>query len=327
MRKLPSAVLSVAVLAAALGSPFSAAAQTQGPKRPPTLRVNLQSDRLPHDDFLVSPTRHSLVIPAGEKRTVDVEIYNRLAKRQDVKLGTEDFSADANGAPVFFDEQFSGPYTARLWMDPETERFELDPAEKAYVRVTVSVPADAEPGDHQAAVIVTRLNSDRASGAIGITARVACLFIITVPGDVRQEAHIERFVPQRVLNWFKPISLDLTLRNSGSVHAEPLGVIEIRNIFGIVVDEIPFRDWIVLRDSVRTRTLNWNPVFALGRYTARTRLTAFNGKPLELVTRAFWVFPILPVLIFLFLIFLISFLVQYFFARFEIRKKGKNSHS
>ena len=47
------------------------------------------------------------------------------------------------------------------------------------------------------------------------------------------------------------------------------------------------------------------------------------GQPLPPMTAAFWMFPALPLLLALFLIFLVSFLVQFFFSRFEITRKGR----
>ena len=49
----------------------------------------------------------------------------------------------------------------------------------------------------------------------------------------------------------------------------------------------------------------------------------FYNSPMEAVVTSFWVIPLLPVLVILFLIFLVSFIVQYFFSRFEIRRKGE----
>ena len=124
------------------------------------------------------------------------------------------------------------------------------------------------------------------------------------------------------LYWFFPAYLKLNARNEGTVFANPQGVIEIRNILGLVVDEIPVKDWFVLRNASRAITYKWQPRFALGRYTATAKLTAY-GEDLPPMRAAFWVFPALPVLIAIFTIFLVSFLVQFFFSRFEIKSKSK----
>lgn len=302
-------------------------AQQSAPERPESLRVNLQNDMPSVGDFTVGPARILLTIPPGEERTVELQITNREGRMAAFDLSTEDFVADPDreGTPTFFAEDTEGPYPARAWITPETDRFELRHGERAFMSVTIRVPADAEPGDHQAALIVTRDVESQPVGGFTIVSRVAALFIITVEGDVVQEGYVDQLVSRRYFNWFFPVFLRLSARNMGTVHMIPTGTIEIRNIFGITVDEIPVKNWVILRESSRSRDFEWRPKFALGYYRAITNLKAFDNRPMEAVATSFWVIPLLPVLVILFLIFLVSFLVQYFFSRFEIRRKGNNA--
>lgn len=302
-----------------------ARAQEPVPERPDGLRVNVQNDMPAVGDFTVGPARVLLTIPPGEERTVELQITNREGRMAAFDLTTEDFVADPDreGTPTFFAEDMEGPFPARAWLEPEVDRFELRHAERAFINVTVRVPADAEPGDHQAAVIVTRDVESQPVGGFTIVSRVAALFIITVEGDVVQEGYVDRLESRRYFNWFFPVFLRLSSRNMGTVHMIPTGTIEIRNIFGITVDEIPVKNWVILRESSRSRDFEWKPKFALGYYRAVTNLKAFGDRQLEPVSTSFWVIPLLPVLIILFLIFLVSFIVQYFFSRFEIRRKGE----
>lgn len=301
-----------------------ALAQDRVPDRPANIRVNLQNDTPAVGDFTVGPARILLSIPPGEERTVELQITNREGRLAALDLSTEDFTADPDreGTPTFYAEDTEGPFPARGWITPEIDRLELNHAERAFINVTVKVPADAEAGDHQAALIVTRDVESQPTGGFTIVSRVAALFIITVEGDVVQEGYVDSLTVRDYFNWFFPVFLNLSARNLGTVHMIPDGVIEIRNIFGITVDEIPVKNWVILRGSSRSRDFEWRPAFALGYYTAVTELKAFDGRLLQPVSTSFWVIPLLPVLIILFVIFLVSFLVQYFFSRFEIRRKG-----
>lgn|GEM_PF-1160268 len=317
----PRRLLAGVALAGTLTA-SSPAVFAQALKRPESLRVNQQLNMPVTSDYFVSPTRFILNLAPGESQTVEIQVTNRSGTIQDFKLTTEDFSANPeDGSPIFYDPEYSAPYTARLWIKPEADRFEIAHGEVAFVRATVSVPANAEPGDHQTAIMTTRVNPP-GGGGIGVTARMATLFIISVQGDVVQEGEVDSVSPERFLNWTTPVSLYVKVNNRGTVHMEPVGNVEIRNIFGVTVDEIPFSDWIVLRESSREKKLDWNPRFALGRYTARTDFTAFGGLQLASVQGAFWVVPLLPTLIAILAIFIVSFLVQYFFSRFEIRSKN-----
>jgi hypothetical protein len=299
-------------------------AQTPAGTMPQSVRINVQNDTPAVGDFTVGPARLLLTMKPGEERNVEIQITNREGRRAAFDLTTEDFVADQEreGTPTFFADDTEGPYPARAWITPQVPRLELNHAERAFVNVTIKVPNDAEAGDHQAALIVTRDVESQPEGGFTIVSRVAAMFIITVEGDIVQEGYVDSLESRRYFNWFYPAFLRLSSRNLGTVHMIPTGSIEIRNIFGIVVDEIPVKNWVVLRDSSRARTFEWHPRFALGYYRASTDLTVFDGRPLQPVSAGFWMIPLLPLLLLLFLIFLVSFLVQYFFSRFEIKRKG-----
>lgn len=287
------------------------------------VRINVQNDMPAIGDFMVGPARVLLSIAPGEERTVEIQLTNREGQPATFELSKEDFAADPEheGTPTFFESSIPGPYPARSWITPEVNSITLRHAERAFINVTVRVPADAEPGDHQAALIFTRDVENQPAGGFSIVSRVAALFIITVEGDVVQEGYIDRLSAHSYLNWFFPVRLDLSARNLGTVYMSPTGTIDIRNIFGIVVDQIPVTSWVILRDSARTLTFDWRPRFALGYYRAVTDLNVYNDRKLEPVSTSFWVIPLLPVLLLLFFIFLVSFVVQYFSSRFEIRRK------
>jgi hypothetical protein len=316
-------VASLALSAFLLGiSPFVAAAETV-PVRPADMRINLQNNMPVVGDFTVGPARVFLEIPPGEERTVELQLTNREGRLSTYDFVTEDFDADPNreGTPIFYANEQEGLYTARTWITPEVRRLDLLHAERAFIRVTVKVPKDADAGDHQAALVVTRETATTTQGGFQIVPRVAALFIITVPGDIVQEGYITRLQPRHYVNWSLPVTLNLAARNTGTVHMDPVGTIVIRNIFGITVDEIPVKDWYILRDSSRQRDFQWKPLFGLGYYKATTDLQVFDRRPLEPVSAGFWIIPLLPVLILLFLIFLVSFLVQYVSARYEITRR------
>lgn len=291
--------------------------------RPPELRINMQSDTPNNGDFTVAPTRFVIPLRPGEERVMEVQITNRRGSPAVFALSTEDFTADPgqDGNPQFLPQDTDGPYTARKWITPETNRFELLHGERAYVRVTVRAPANAEPGDHQAALIVKRELAQKPTSGFGLESRVAALFILSVAGEVVQDGSMVGMEANRAMNWWLPVFLRMEASNRGTIHMAPEGAIAIRNIFGIVVDEIPIDNWIILRSSNRSREIQWSPRFALGRYTATSNLKAFNGRDLNVVSTVFWVIPVLPVLLLLLAIFTVSFGVQYVSSRFELKRK------
>lgn len=287
------------------------------------LRVNLQNDTPVMGDFTVGPTRHVFALQPGEERSTEIQLTNRTGGEAIFHLSAEDFASneEGEGSPRFFEPSLDGPYPARSWLIPEVNTVRLQHGERAFIRIKIVVPNDAEPGDHQTALIITREGDTRSEGGFQIVPRVASLFILSVAGDIVRDGDIEELWPRRYFNWFLPVYLHAKARNDGNVYMAPQGTVTIRNIFGIVVDELLIEDWIVLRNSTREFNLNWQPKFALGRYSVETNLSAFDGTPLTQRTTSFWVIPLLPVLLLLLLIFLVTLATQYFMERFEIRRK------
>lgn len=289
------------------------------------VRINQETGVPLTNDFALGPGRTVLELAPGEERTVEMQVTSRTSGMHDYTFETEDFAADPTGgsATTLFGPQ-QGPFPASTWIHPAVPSLRLTHGEQAFVPVTVSVPKTAEPGDHYAALLLKRgLNpNEETSKGFSIVSRVGVLFLITVKGPVVQDAKLVSFASRAPLYWFYPAYLDLTAKNDGTVYAVPTGVIQIRNILGFEVDQIPVKDWFVLRGSSRTLSFDWRPRFALGYYTAAAKLTVF-GKDAQMLQTSFWVIPALPVLIVLFAIFLVSFFVQFFFSRFEITRRGK----
>jgi hypothetical protein len=295
--------------------------------RSENVRINQQDNMSVYNHFRIGPARHIVKLAPGSGTTVDISILNLQGKDSLYLLSTEDYAADSSqeGSAKFYGSENDGPYPARFWMRPEVTSLPLHHGEKGFIKVHVLAPRDAEPGDHQAAVMVQEANTKETQGGFKILSRVAALFIVTVDGELIEDARITRVRSEYMLNWSTPITLMLAGRNDGTVHTMPYGTIEIRNIFGAVVDEIPIQNWVLLRNSEKEREFSWEPKFALGYYkaTANLSLSSSIGESLAVpVSTSFWVLPLLPVLLVLLGIFTVSFLVQYFFSRFEIHKKG-----
>lgn len=294
-----------------------------------TVRINTENDVPVTGDLLVSPTRRVMNLNPGETKEVDLEIINRHGRDITMQLTTEDFAADPlnDGLPTFFTDNRDGPFPARAWIKPETRRLTLKHGQRAFVRVSVTAPADADAGDHMAAIIVTPETRNGNEPGFSIVSRVASLFVIHVPGDIVEDGDIVTLAVKRGINWWLPVRMDAAFENRGTVYMLPEGTVRIRNIFGITVDEIPLKDWIVLRanrdaPTRRTKDFTWDPTFALGYYSAVSDFKAFSDdRPLTQLKASFWVFPLLPVLFVLLTIFVVSFFVQYFFSRFELKRK------
>lgn len=313
-------VLAAGILSLCIPSSIAVAAPTAAPA-PQAIPRSMESSVPVAGDFMMGPTSVQLTLAPGEEGTATIEVTNREGKPATYSITTEDFSAGTSDIdPTRLYGEFNGPYPARSWLHVPAKTFTLQHGERAFIPVKVQVTTDAEPGDHYAALLVQHDLGNTTNKGLNIVSRVGALFLITVKGPVIQKGSITGIQSQSSVFFSNPAKLRLTAKNDGTVHMIPSGTVQIRNIFGFIVDEIPVENWIVLRQSSKVRDLDWSPRFALGRYTATANLKAFGGQ-LESVSVGFWMIPLVPVLGAIAAIFIVSFLVQYFFSSFEIRRK------
>lgn len=273
-------------------------------------------------DFQVGPTRFVLEMDPGEERIIEIQLTSREGEPRTYTLGIEDFSVTDDGTDsIQFYGNGAGPFSAKSWIDPAAWNIGINHGQRAFVPVKVTVPKNAAVGDHYSVVLFQRDPKANQGGGFNLVARIGALLLITVKGDLVREGSMQGFSVGKQLNWSLPVQFALRYRNTGTVHLVPTGHIEISNLLGIPVDDIPVKDWYVLRNSLRQRDIAWQPKFALGYYTATLHLSSAGQQGETVQTVSFWVIPALPVLIVLLAIFAVSFLVQAFFSRFEIKKK------
>lgn len=236
-------------------------------------------------DFEVGPTLVRMSIAPGEERRVEIGITNREGEPATFALEPQDASAGEQGEPLRFYGAASGPYPARSWI-ASARRLSLRHGEQATVPVTVSVPRDAAPGDHYAALLATREGS-------GGKDAIAVVFLLQVAGTRTRSGAFIAVRPSSPLLLGYPVVFALSVRNDGDTALLPEGQIVIRNIAGDAVGSVPVRDRILLRGSSQNIRVDWRPAFAIGWYTAEARLQLWDG---HVVTRrtSFLALPLLP---------------------------------
>lgn len=323
--RFSAVVLALTLAANAAPSVLAAAPAADAPSTTnyPAIQIIPQTNVDVRNDFQVGPTRFDLALDPGEEKDLELQITSRMGRQATFTMLTEDFSAgeNENDQTKLYGAN-RGPYSAKDWVTTAVNSITLNHADRAYIPVTIHVPKDADPGDHYAAVMTQRdlTPEEKKAGGVNVISRVGVLILITVKGPVVTKGDITSISTQQHLYFDLKVPLSIRGKNDGTVRMIPQGTVDIRNILGVTVDQIPVQDWIVLRNSVRSHAFTWTPKFALGFYTAKTNLTIF-GNPVAPMSVSFWVIPLLPVLLVLIAIFVVSFLVQVFFSRFEIKRK------
>lgn len=263
--------------------------------------------------FSVSPVTIDLETAPGAVARGEMHITNTSDEARTYYVSIQKFVASGEDGQQKFlpDTDVSG---LASWIAPQALRITLKPHETVPFAYAVNVPANAEPGGHYAALFFSNRpdNGTEGQSAIGIGAKVGVLFLVRVPGDIREDARVESF---RVTDAdpldHLPAHFELRLRNLGSVHLRPQGSIVITNMFGGVSANIPVnpRQGAVLPNSIRRLETAWTKTsmdgtggffselknewsnFAIGRYTAEVQGTYGSTHRPIVATASFWVIP------------------------------------
>jgi len=284
------------------------------------------------NDFVVEPGRTEVFMNPGETVIKTVSVTNRSNKAISFFLSTEDFKGTDNpDNPVMLLGDDIGPYSLKNFLTPEVDKFSLEPGEKIFFDVKISVPTDSEPGGFYGALIIANnpdgnFESDSGNTAQGqtkVVSRIGSLFLVRVNGEVYESGELEDFkiIESKLFYTKRPDGFEILFRNKGSVHLVPYGQINIKNIFGKTIDSLSVDAYAALPESLRYRQVVWEDGVSMGRYKAELSLYKGYGDEYDKMTIAFWVIPWKILLIVLLTLFILSSLLYFLTTRFELKKK------
>lgn len=261
----------------------------------------------------VSPVLYDYEIAPGTSKQGTIMLVNDTERQSTFSLEVKNFVAlGEDGAQEYLDEET--PTDLASWISVDQPTINLGPGESGQFPFIINVPKDAEPGGHYASVFFYRKPAASAGTGVGVAEKIGVLILVSIPGNVREDARIESFTIQGSnVRSHLPVYFDLRLRNLGSVHFRPRGSLVIRNVFGRVVQRVSAnpKNAAVLPNSVRrvesvwANTLDtssergfWEDVknewrnFAFGRYRATAEI-AYGSQANQLVSSSvtFWVIP------------------------------------
>jgi hypothetical protein len=279
-------------------------------------------------DFVVGPGRTEITVAPGETVVQEITITNRISDGRTFILEVDDITGSADGSSaVALADGARGPYSIRDYISFPERTIKLNLGERARVPVTITVPADAEPGGLYGSVLVStdRTPEENADGSrTPVIARIGSLFFVTVRGDVERSGVVTGIATTDDKAWYEkgPINFGIYYENTGSVHLNPYGEISIKNMFGEEVGFVELEPWFVLPKSLRTREIAWDREFLLGRYQVTARINRGYDDIVDEVTTTFWVLPWKIVLGIFVGIFVIVFGIRAFFRTFEFKRKS-----
>ncbi|MGC4746829.1 hypothetical protein ACLQ28_14360 [Micromonospora sp. DT201] len=209
----------------------------------------------------VSPSR--MVVPAAEIGQLrQFTVTNRGRSAIDVSTRTASFAVDSSGELTFSSD---AAHTAIEWVTVGPERFRLAPGAVKLVDLRIAVPASAEPGEHQVAVIFSAPPPADAPG-MRVRRSVGAPVYVTVPGDAIDSVQVaEVDVPGFALGG--PLALTATVRNVGTLHRDFVAADQLRA--RVAGGDVRFPDFTLLRDGSRQVSTRWDdpPLVCVCRVT------------------------------------------------------------
>ena len=282
------------------------------------------------NDFVVGPAKTEVYLKPGEKVTKTLSVTNRTDREQTFTVDVEDFrgSKDIKQVVVLLGNDRS-PYSLHDYIKPEVNSFKLKSGQRAVMDVVINVPADAEPGGRYGSILVSSAPSstdEEVDNTTKTISRIGALYFVRVAGKVKEDARLTDFRLQNEQSYFEkgPFNFEILFENNSSVHLTPSGKVQIKNMIGRTVKELPVDPFFSMPDSLRAAQVTWDGGFAFGRYTATVNLSrGYQESPDEtdVMSVAFWVLPWKIVVGGLLLILIVAFILRKLIGSFEIKRK------
>lgn len=238
----------------------------------------------------LAPARIELEMQPGQETTVVVNLdYHSTAENaQPVRIvaSLNDWTIDRSGQ-VQFARANTFPNSASPWLIYSPAETTVIPGNLHAIRVTISVPKDATPGDHLSALIVEQrpdniklLNEDRRQMVIRY--RMAAVFYIKVP-QLRRLGSLESLRAEATAD---EVVVSPLLKNSGNSVIRPLTSLKVTDSSGVAVAELAQKESLpVLGGAELLQPLVLETHLAPGTYTVKYRVDFQDGsRPTEGVT-------------------------------------------
>lgn len=250
----------------------------------------------------ISPVRTDIEIPAGQTKSVEVMVTNLTSEAIVVHPIENDFVAgDERGTPsIILDEnQYAQTHSLKRFMVPLTN-VTIPANDSKKVNVVITVPADAQAGGYFGALRFAPVSLS-SGGQVNLSASVASLILMTVPGPTIEKLELNDFKILQdsksgsFFNTSDNIVATVRFSNKGNVQIGPFGKVTVQS-GGKVVYDTDFnvsnpRD-MVLPDSARRWDIPLKDLGTFGHFTVTGVFTYGKDNQTFEVKQSFWIVPI-----------------------------------
>lgn len=231
----------------------------------------------------LAPARFELEMKPGTETTVVVNLdYKQLdesTKPLRIVASLNDWTMTKDGRVEYFPANTRRD-SASSWLIYTPGEATVAPGAQHQIRVTVSVPLNATPGDHLAALIIEQ-RPDTAKFAlnsrqVNVRYRMASVFYIKV-GSLTRQGNFGNLLAEADSGGFTITPL---LKNEGNSVIRPTASISVLDTDGKPVVEVPDVETLpILANAEMARPLRIEKALAAGKYTVKYRVDFQDGRP------------------------------------------------
>jgi len=237
----------------------------------------------------LAPARFELEMQPGSETTVVVNLdyHSTTETSQPVRIvaSLNDWTIDRDGQ-VQFEKANTLQNSASSWLIYSPAETTVTPGNLHAIRVTISVPKDATPGDHLTSLIIEqrpdnlKLNENRRQMVIRY--RMAAVFYIKVPG-LRRVGSLESL---RAEAKGDQVIVTPLLKNAGNSVIRPLTSLKVTDRSGVSIVDLPQKESLPLLGGAElAQPLVVETRLAPGTYNVKYRVDFQDGsRPTEGIT-------------------------------------------
>src|SRR5436190_851365 len=237
----------------------------------------------------LAPARVELEMQPGTETTmvVNLDYHANADNSQPVRIvaSLNDWTIDRNGQ-VQFARANTLPNSASPWLIYSPAETTVTPGNVHAIRVTISVPKDATPGDHLTSLIIEqradniKLNQNRRQMVIRY--RMSAVFYIKVP-QLRRQGSLESL---RAEAKGDQVIVTPLLKNGGNSVVRPLTSLKVTDNAGVAIAELPQKESLPLLGGAELiQPLVLDKRLNPGTYNVKYRVDFQDGsRPTEGIT-------------------------------------------
>jgi hypothetical protein len=286
--------------------------------------------------FRVTPVRSEFVIEKGESNEQVISVTNLSDQDTTAGVVINDFVPADNetGEPRVLLDNTQSEGNSFKSIATTQESITLGPRETKDIKLQIKVPENATTGGYYG-VLRFEGKTDNNDNNIALAASVGTIFLVTVPGDIKEELILTELATasngstSRIFINTKDIEIVTRLKNTGNIHVKPYGVIDIKDSKNNVIESFDLNNTEpranVLPDSTRKFENKLQNKDWFGKYTVSANLGYGSGGSLITAKNTFWVIPIWVVIVAV--VALVAIIVGAFLVYRKLSKNNKHKVS